>query len=317
MSVQHWESYYRGGALVSAPLDVEPNYTKEVRDAWVAFFSDLDGSARILDVGTGNGPIPLIAKEVRDAGSTSFDIHGADLARIDPIANVEDGAELFDGITFHSETPCEELPFDDDNVDAVTGQYVIEYTDIERALSEIFRILKPEGRCQFIIHHDESVVVCNARESLAHADLAVHELKMLRKLRRFCVPDSDSPATIESARQAMIDVGQRLADELRRTSNPIFLDYLLRSSAQLFQLRLTATQGALLQYLKRLDDDVRNWTRRLQDLESGALTEGAMQSLAQTATTAGFTDVSFVPQYQDGDQLVGWLLVMNTPAAAN
>ena len=157
----------------------------------------------------------------------------------------------------------------------------------------------------------------NARESLAHADLAVHELKILRKLRRFCVPDDDSPATFDSARQAMIDIGQRLAEELKRTDNPIFLDYLLRSSAQLIQLRQTATQGALLQYLKRLDDDVRNWTQRLRDLESGSLTEDAMRSLAECATAAGFANVSFEPQYQDGDQLVGWLFVMDKPATAD
>ena len=43
----------------------------------------------------------------------SFEIHGADLAAIDPPRHVPNGATLFAGIAFHAGVPCERLGFAD------------------------------------------------------------------------------------------------------------------------------------------------------------------------------------------------------------
>ena len=57
MSVEHWETYYRGGGLVTCPTGPDGNYSLEIRDAWVEFYTDVPDGARVLDVGTGNGAI--------------------------------------------------------------------------------------------------------------------------------------------------------------------------------------------------------------------------------------------------------------------
>ena len=127
MNLEHWESYYRGGALVSCPMGLEPGYTGEVRDAWVTFFATLPDGARVLDIGTGNGAVALIAKETAATLGRSFEIHGVDLARVDPVRHVPNGATLLAGIEFHPGVPAEQLPFEANGFDAVSGQYALEW----------------------------------------------------------------------------------------------------------------------------------------------------------------------------------------------
>ncbi len=51
------------------------------------------------------------------------------------------------------ETPAELLPFDDDSFDTVVATLVLcTIPDPERALSEVARVLKPDGRLLFIEH---------------------------------------------------------------------------------------------------------------------------------------------------------------------
>ena len=84
LSLEQWETYYRGGAISTCPTARDGGYDLEVREAWVEFFTPLPDGARILDIGTGNGVVPLIAADTAAALGRRWEIHGADLAQIDP-----------------------------------------------------------------------------------------------------------------------------------------------------------------------------------------------------------------------------------------
>ena len=143
MRLEHWETYYRGGMIATGPTGPDRLYDMEVRAAWEEFFASLPLTARVLDIGTGNGVIPLMAVEAAARRGAQWRIDATDLARIDPPRFVPDGAKRFAGVHFHPGVASEKLPFDDASFDAVSGHYALEYSDTAACLNELVRVLRP------------------------------------------------------------------------------------------------------------------------------------------------------------------------------
>ena len=314
MTLDHWAAYYRGGALVSCPVNTGLNYDQEVRDEWVAFFSTLPDGARILDIGTGNGAIALIAKDTGAEKSLDFRILGVDLADIDPPKFVPDGETLLAGIEFHGGVSTETLPFDAAAFEAVSGQYIVEYTNIPATLVECARVLVPGGACQLILHHVDSAVVANARESLAQAVRVRGESGLMAEFRRYCELIGESADRAEPARQGFIAAGRELEEEASNSSNPLFINYVLDSITRLLENRPRLGHAGLLEQAGRLEQLIEDWVSRLDDLVSAALDADGMQALAGEAEAAGFGDIHYELQMQGGDALVGWHLRMRRAA---
>lgn len=306
MGVQHWENYYRHGALTSCPLGLGGNYTRELHDVWVEFFSGLAEGARILDIGTGNGAVALIARETAVALGRHYTIHATDLAHIDPVHDVQDGARLFAGVRFHAQVATEQLPFDTHSFDAVSGQYALEYAAIDRALGEIRRILEPGGRAQFVIHHADSIVTYRARQSLIQTELVLDETKVFRKLRRHLEAERRSrPGTTRTRIDlaAAVDVLHAAAGQ---TDNPLTLNVALDATKKLLAAHRHMSPAALDREIDRAESDIRAAAQRLRDVLRCARTEAGMEELCALAQALGFEIGNVELQHHAGDNLVGW-----------
>jgi ubiquinone/menaquinone biosynthesis C-methylase UbiE len=126
---------------------------KRVAARQVVDRAELDGDARVLDVGCGRGLLLIeAAKRLKDGRAVGLDIWNAeDLSGNRPAATeanakaegVADRVELVDGNAM-------KMPFGDGSFDAVLSSLCIHnlYRREERALalSEIARVLKPGGR---------------------------------------------------------------------------------------------------------------------------------------------------------------------------
>lgn len=312
-SLRHWEAYYRGGALASCPLRPDAGYSQELRDVWVEFFSALPDGARILDVGTGNGAIALIAAQAAAAAAMRFEIHGTDLAQIDPARDVPEGARLFAGIRFHPQVATESLPFESGSFDGVSGQYSLEYTKVDRALHEIHRVLKPGGRAQFILHHADSVVARNARESLAHTALVLQDTKVLRKLRRFADAEQRSSPAMRGARNDLNEALGILDVAAARSRNALTLHVALDAVHKLLDARRSLSVAALGREIDRFESELRAAGRRLEDLLRCGQTQEDMQRIAVLAAAEGFEMRELNPQFHAASNLVGWRLRLARP----
>lgn len=317
MSVEHWETFYRGGAIATCPTGPDSNYSLEIRDGWVEFFSALPDGARVLDVGTGNGAVALIARAAATAAGLRFEIHGSDLALIDPPRQVRGGDSMFDGIVFHPGVATERLPFDADKFDAVTGQFAIEYTAVDGSIRETFRILKPGGRARFSVHHVESVVVQNARQSLAQAHLVLDETRIYRKLRAFVVAEREANGRAKTA-AAWKDLNSAAA-RLQRVASTTENSHVLRVTIDAVQKLLAARRQMSAPQLEfeveRVEREVRASVRRLQDLIGAARSEAEIKEMAWVAAGAGFETETPQPQFQAGSVLIAWLLNLRKPAS--
>ena len=313
MGLEHWESYYRSGHLVSCPVGPEAGYTLELREAWVEFFSPLADGARVVDIATGNGAVALLAKDAAAALRRCFEIHGVDLAQIDPPRHVSNGRSLFGDIRFHAGVAAESLPFEAGSVDALGGQYALEYTDIPRTLAEAFRVIKPGGRCQFILHHRDSIIVENARESLAHTAYVLEETKILRKYRRFCELERDAPARAKGAWRDLRALGDQLRNRIAASGNPLVLDYVNDSLRRMVEQRRSLSHGQMMGAIGTVEQELRSSARRLQGLVGAAQSGQDMSAIERELEAAGFTGAQRCPQLHGGDHLVGWRLNFAKP----
>lgn len=316
MSLDQWESQYRTGALATCPTAADGGIDLEVRQAWVEFFATLPDGACIVDIGTGNGLIPGIARESAAALGRHWTIHGTDPARIDPARDVADGARRFEGITFHAGVPAEKLPFETASVDAVTGHHALEYTDAPAALAEMFRVLKPGGDAQFIVHHADSVFMRSARASLGEADLVFKETKVFRRLHKLVEMEQVTPGTTERATTELRGAIQALKQALpgaRAAGGGRVITVALDAVQKLLEARKQVPAAAAAREVERIEEELRGSTRRIHDLLAHGRDDAAMDQLQQQARDAGFTLVERLPQLHGGSTLVGWQLLMHRP----
>ncbi|MCB0243440.1 MAG: class I SAM-dependent methyltransferase [Anaerolineae bacterium] len=308
MSLDHWENYYRGGLLATCPTGVAGSYDLEVRAAWVDFFKPLADGARIVDVGTGNGAVALIAREVAAASGRQWQIHGTDLARIDPVANVPNGASLFAGVQFHAETAAEQLPFDDASVDALGCHYVLEYTRMDEALKEFARVCKPGGRIQFVIHHHQSQLVDSANWSIREAEI-VKESGVYRRLGQLIDIEGQVKQVVDKRSaelRASIQMLKQALQHAAQAGQGSILRVTLDAVKKLLEMRKQASANQVGKEIDRVRAELRAAVRRVKDLVKAARNEAEINEIKAIAARAGFDHLNFSPLLHAGHHLVGW-----------
>jgi ubiquinone/menaquinone biosynthesis C-methylase UbiE len=310
LSLEHWETYYRGGALATCPTSADGGYDLELRDAWVDFFSNLPEDARILDVGTGNGVVALIALETSAELGRRYEIHGTDLARIDPQHHLPEGEKRLAGVEFHPGVATEKLPFEPGSFDVVSGHYALEYTHIDESLAEIHRVLKPSGRARFILHHKNSILVQNAHRSLHHADWVLKETKIYRLLRRHLEAERKSQFAARNTWHELNLAAEFLQEGLREPGAQLIVGVTLDAVQKLLSVRTKLPPATLAREIDRVEGELRAAVRRLHDLVDRAQRESDMAGIEATAMSAGFSVLERVEQLHAGQNLVGWRLTL-------
>lgn len=316
MSVEHWEKYYRDGVIATCPTTPAGEYDLELREAWETFFSDLPEGARILDIATGNGAVVVIARETAEGLGRNWAIHGADLARIDPPRYVNEGDRRFAGCTFHSGMATEALAFEDAFFDAVTGHYALEYADIPAAMAQIYRVLRPGGRARFIVHHDQSVLVANARRSLAESGFVLSETRVYRYLRRLVTMDNAAPSLqgreTTNLRQRIHAIKQG-HEQARQAGGGRVLAVTLDAIQRVLSARPGMSPEAAGLEVDRIEAELRASVRRLRDLLDRARDDQGMARIEADARAAGFEISERERQFHAGENLVGWRLTLRKP----
>jgi len=105
---------------------------------------ELRGAARVLDVGCGDGQVSRLAWKL-----------GAELVvGVDPTHNQISVAHERGGGPAYVRGPAAQLPFADEAFDAVVACLVFEHIDdVDEAIAEVARVLRPGGRFCFFLNH--------------------------------------------------------------------------------------------------------------------------------------------------------------------
>lgn len=268
-----WTRYWGTGALHSCAGSWDGNYGGAIATYWEQRFAALRPEHRVLDLGTGNGPLPALMLEARGADGLP-QVDAVDLAEPSPgwLARMPGTAR--DRIRFTGGVDMAALPFDDGSFDLVCSQFGFEYADRKGALTEILRVLVPGGAVALVCHHAESRLAEVAREEVSHIDWLAGDGQVFDHARAL-LPYIALSASAEgvarlrgdpaanSARDAFNASLEALQERAARSAVP---DPLFESADTLMRLmQVTAAEG-----------EARG--RAALDAWRGALTDAALRS---------------------------------------
>ncbi|MGI2172214.1 class I SAM-dependent methyltransferase [Shewanella sp. MF05960] len=167
---QHWTEYWRQGHTTSFGDSLSSNYEGILQSVWENTFSILQTDFIAVDVGTGNGSVPLLLRESLRASAIVGKVYGVDLAEVQLSENNKSENSTIE-IELISNTACESLPFANDSVDLYMSQFGFEYSAIELSLKEASRVLRANGQFSIVFHHDNSMILNRNKKILSFIDL--------------------------------------------------------------------------------------------------------------------------------------------------
>ena len=283
-------------------------------DFWREKFVELHDGARILDIAAGNGAIATIAAEVGAEYGKHFSIAATDLAHVHAELIGEDKTrEARKAIEFHSGIPCEEQPFEDDAFDMVTSQFGFEYSDIDKTLVEVRRVLTPGGRFVAISHHAESMLIEAAAVELDIYRFGMDELDLIGTSKRYFEALGELTGARTQLKRAMRNAAPQSA-ELNEKMNRFRKRYPEDEQARFFvgtisYIAKTARSTGFEERLKAHDairSDFEMHRARLRDMVEAALDQEDIDSLSLTAKDAGFQSVHCLKLFAEDNGLAGW-----------
>lgn len=314
-----WSRYWSEGALHSCAGSFAGNYDGEIGAFWRSVFAPLGRDDRVLDIATGNAPLPQLLLDARYPDPASLPrIDAVDLAEVNPAWLAQQIPPVRERIHVQGGIAAEALPFADHSFDLIVSQYGIEYSDLPRSAAEVVRVRKPGGRIALVLHHQQSLPVQLGSAEVGHIDwlLATGNLfdrarRLLPYLARLATPagmasvqrDPDAARARTRLNEAMRLLEQRAHTEAAP-------DLLLEMQAAVGQVLGAAAQigeRAARERLQFLADGLSQARLRQAELVTHALDREGVERLAASLQPASTVAVE-IAELRIRDELFGWSL---------
>jgi ubiquinone/menaquinone biosynthesis C-methylase UbiE len=312
-SHNQWSQFWSQGFITTFGASLSNNYTGSVKAFWTQLFSSLDTSASILDVATGNGAVATMAAACGQLQGKHFSVHATDKADINPKIKAlnDQDIEYRRTVTFHANTPCEQLPFQDASFDIVSSQFGIEYSNLSISIPEVSRVLKTHGSFLALIHFSESPLVKQAIKELVVYQQALDKTDLFDVNTQY-FSLMQTPKNINSL------VIKQQAKKLNQTMNSFIERYRTEQPAQeifnaIVQLTKKHAKSSLKKKLSAFEACRQNYSlarQRLTDMADASLNSDDVTELKTKATATGFTSVNIEPFFSDNGQQMAWKCIL-------
>lgn len=314
-----WGRFWARGALHSCPCAFGGDYGAEIRSIWSEFFAAQPTGARILDIGTGNGAVALIARDTSTERSGAFEIEAIDQAQIFPERAAAAAGVSAQGVTFRPGVAAEASGFPDAWFDAVSSQFALEYMPLEATLRELARVVRPGADLMFVVHHAGSPAMGTTRHELDSFEYLQHQVPLLVNARRFLqrlrgarnagelkrmAGDSETAA---QARELNRMVGQVIA-HARSRPHAEFVGAIAAQIVTALQEIRTAGLNAGLERLHVLNEEMQAHRDRLRAIAAAAHDHARIEALAAQMQAAGFSAQPPAELKVRNSDLLAWIL---------
>lgn len=303
---RHWQRDQHEDCLWSA---------LSLAGVWREYLSGFESGARLLDLATGSGEAAELAAVTARKSGRTFEVHAVDAAIL-PKTLVDrmrkGGVRLMDKIDITA------LPFEDGSYDGVFSQFGIEYGARPAAFHEAARVLRPNGRGMFVMHHKESVITRTCAMRLArHRDI-IGPTQCFAAARQVFIS-----YLLGGSRASVLQAETKFRNEVavlrRRLGEPPSDPNLVASVRFLTEIAIAPGRYDPADALRRLQfvhDDLLSWRSRQEAQQQAALDSAELDSIGQWFAQAGL-EVERPDVLRDGNgETAAWALRVRRPHAA-
>jgi ubiquinone/menaquinone biosynthesis C-methylase UbiE len=305
-----WSVFWRQGHSTTFGDYFKGGYDGAVAEWWQQYVDDIGTDAVIVELGCGNcSLLPLLVQSKKPVKYI-----GVDLAAIDVSDVAKQGLdESRVDVVLHSQTPAEKVPEPDGSVDIVASVFGIEYSDLDRSLGEVQRLLKPGGRFVALLHHSGSVVTTMSRKALSEYDPVDLE-STVAALRTISKARDETPVLANlkhnrEAEQARAEIN-RLASKYLNDTNPNTANatmFELMTNALKFFKMMGASSEDRRRFIDFLETEHNASSQRFQQMVAVAFDEGGLGHLAVKLENLGFGSVR-TDVVHTNDDILAWEL---------
>ncbi len=316
---EHWDKYWRSGSLTSLGSEYSQNYQGAYLAHWHSIFDALPAGARVLDIATGNGAIPLLFLQAMAQQHKALELLATDLSSVVNKAAIQglvtNPALPWDSLSVFSGVNNTELPFDNAEIDVITSQYGFEYSPRKPTLDEICRVLKPAGKVYLVCHSTDSTIIqTNKSELRCLQQLLAPKgaLAVFTELVKVLGPITSNkdiqqhkqPQRLERLRNQLNSAMASLADEFAQT----FMDTgLVDLVGQLLQQRLSLAVKEKLRLVAQFRQELEQHKARLADLIQASMSQEDVNETVDYFASKGIITQRCEP-LKEHDRVLGWAL---------
>jgi ubiquinone/menaquinone biosynthesis C-methylase UbiE len=293
--VQHWDYYWQKTKTLNSFAEGEQGlgYAGEIAAFWQTIFANLNDSARVLDLATGNGGLAVLALQYNEC----FVVSASDKANIAPLklfTSQDKSFSLLQKIKFHGNMPSEALTFDDDEFEIVISQFGFEYSRPEKSLQQLHRILKPQGKLVALVHQADSFISedCSAGLKVLQAFLSQEGLLAKAKIFAKCCEQLQRFEALSAEQQALLkqQSDQLLASfaVLQRSCKAEELDWFNLLAKDLVQL-LGSWRRLSVEQIELLSVNLHHFRQRIADQVAASWDFDQIEKIKNTAQMLGFS----------------------------
>ena len=304
-----WSEFWQQGHPTTFGEYFKEGYQGPIKNWFEKQFSVNQRSETLLELACGNGAlIPMCL----DLGLTTK-YQGVDLAAVAIPQAVQARLNQTDSLqaTLMGETSIEALPFSDGSFSVACSVFGIEYSNIEKTIPEMSRVLENGGVYLGVIHHIDSIVsqmsgravneynMSEVRDFLEQLQIIAHQAKVAGDLRVL----SRNPKA-EKARKKLNQYAEKyLSNTDLSTANASMFEFVTRG-LQFFKI-LDQGPKVANRFIKRVYEETLATRERHMQMCSVAMPQDGIDRFVEILSKAGFgsTDVSIL---SDDKSIIGW-----------
>jgi ubiquinone/menaquinone biosynthesis C-methylase UbiE len=312
-----WSLFWHQGHSTTFGDYFKQGYAGAVADWWQSVLDTLPANPAVMEVGCGNcSLLPAMIKSGIKAKYIGVDIASVRLSTVAEQGLSESEIEVI----LHSGTPAEEVPEPDACVELIASVFGIEYSDFDRSLAEVLRLLKPGGRFRALLHHDDSVVTAMSRRAISEYD-SYDVKKVIEALNTISTERDRTPALAALKSNPRAEKSRKrinlMAEKYLRNTNPDTANatmFELMTDALKFFKMMGASSQARRQFIASLADEHKASHERFKQMVAVAFNQEGIEKLQSKLLELGFAETKIEVIHTNKDILAWELSTKKVPA---